>query len=63
MPVVIMGIVAAIGLAVIAGFVLRGEQKEAWEVYSTTSTRVGDPGTNLVGPNWTGQGVPERAKS
>ena len=56
MGVVIFGIVAAILLAVGAGAYLTSEQERpAWQVYSTSSTRVGDPGFNLVGKNWTGE--------
>jgi hypothetical protein len=54
MGVILTGIVLAIALAIGAGVVLRSEQKESWQVYSTDSTRVGDPGENLVGQNWTG---------
>ena len=54
MGVILTGIVAAIVIALGAGFVLRAEQKPAWEVYSTASTRVGDPGVNLVGSDWSG---------
>ncbi len=55
------GIVAATVIAIGAGFVLRdeGRQRLAWEVYSTSSTRVADPGENLVGPAWTGLGTVE----
>jgi len=56
MGVVIFGIVAAILLAVGAGAYLTSEQERpAWQVYSTSSTRVGDPGFNLVGKKWTGE--------
>jgi hypothetical protein len=55
MGVILTGIVVAVVIAVGAGFVLRGEQEPAWQVYSTESARVGDPGHNLVGPNWTGE--------
>ena len=54
MGVVLTGIVLAVLIAVGAGVFLRGEQRQAWQVYSTASTRVGDPGENLVGQNWTG---------
>jgi hypothetical protein len=27
----------------------------SYEAYSTGGTRVGDPGSNLVGPDWTGE--------
>ncbi len=55
MGVILAGIVATVVLAVGAGVILRGEQQPAYEVYSTGSTRVGDPGDNLVGPQWTGE--------
>jgi hypothetical protein len=58
MGTIVAGIVAAVVIAVGAGFVLReqGQERLAWEVYSTDSTRVADPGENLVGPAWTGEG-------
>jgi hypothetical protein len=55
MGVVIIGIVAAVLLAVGAGAFLMSEERPAWKVYSTPSTRVGDPGDNLVGKKWTGE--------
>ena len=55
MGVILAGIVATIVLAVAAGFILRAEHEPSYEAYSTGSTRVGDPGTNLVGPEWTGE--------
>jgi hypothetical protein len=58
MGVILTGIVAAVVIAIGAGFVLRGEQKEAWQVYSTSGARVGDPGSNLVGSRWTGNPSP-----
>ena len=59
MGMIFAGIVAAIVIAIGASFVLRdeGQQRLAWEVYSTSSTRVADPGENLVGPAWTGEGA------
>ena len=58
MGTIFAGIVAAIVIAIGASFILRdeGQQRLAWEVYSTESTRVADPGENLVGPGWTGEG-------
>ena len=52
------GIAAAVVIAIGASFILRdeGQQRLAWEVYSTSGARVGDPGENLVGPGWTGEG-------
>ena len=55
MSVILAGIVAAVIFAVGAGFVLRGQQEPSWQVYSTTSTRVGDPGANLVGSDFSGE--------
>ena len=55
MGMILTGIVVAIAIAAGAGYYLRAEQEPAWQVYSTDSTRVGDPGHNLVGQNWTGE--------
>lgn len=64
MGVILTGIVAAIAVALIAGLVLPSFlEKPSWEVFSTTSARVGDPGENLVGPNWSGEGRPQPAES
>lgn len=58
MGAVLSGIAVAVVIAVGASFVLRGEQQPpAWQVHSTESTRVGDPGHNLVGPGWTGDAL------
>jgi hypothetical protein len=64
MGTIIAGIVAAVVIAIGAGFVLReqGQERMAWEVYSTSGARVGDPGENLVGPAWTGVGEPGAAE-
>jgi hypothetical protein len=58
MGTILAGVLAAVVIAIGAGFVLReqGQQRMAWEVYSTSGARVGDPGENLVGPAWTGEG-------
>lgn len=58
MGMILTGIVVAIAIAFGAGYYLRTEQKAAWVVNSTSSTRVGDPGENLVGPGWTGEAEP-----
>lgn len=55
MGVILMGIVVAVAIAIGVGYVLPKEQEPAWQVYSSTSTRVGDPGENLVGSGWTGE--------
>lgn len=54
MGVILTGIAITIAIAIGAGYVLPKEQKQAWQVYSTTSARVGDPGQNLVGSGWAG---------
>jgi hypothetical protein len=51
---VLTGIAAAIVLAIGLGMFLASNPKLAWQAYTTTSTRVDDPGHNLVGPRWTG---------
>jgi hypothetical protein len=52
------GIVGAVVIAIGANYFLRAQDqgRPAWQVYSSTSTRVADPGENLVGPGWTGEG-------
>ncbi|RLP24976.1 hypothetical protein [Mesorhizobium sp. YM1C-6-2] len=56
MGMILTGMVVAIAIAFGAGYFLLDvqQQKPAWQVYSTDSTRVGDPGHNLVGQNWSG---------
>ncbi len=59
MGVVISGIVLACVIGLGAGFFFLNTQdnQPSWQVYqSTQSARVGDPGDNLVGKNWTGEG-------
>jgi hypothetical protein len=53
---ILTGIVVAIAIAIGAGYFLLStqQQRPAWQVYSSDSTRVGDPGHNLVGQRWTG---------
>ena len=57
MGMILTGIVVAVAIAFGAGYFLLNaqQQRPAWQVYSTDSTRVGDPGHNLVGQNWTGE--------
>ncbi|MDQ4059724.1 MAG: hypothetical protein M3145_01265 [Pseudomonadota bacterium] len=54
MKIMLLSMVVAIALGVAAAFVLNGNQRSAFEAFSTSGTRVGDPGHNLVGPKWTG---------
>lgn len=63
MRAIVSGIVAAIALGVVAAVVLSAVQEPAYEAYSTSSTRVGDPGSNLVGKAWTGNPAIQRNQS
>lgn len=55
MRMILTGIVLAIVIAVGAGYALQAQQEPSWQVFSSDSTRVGNPGHNLVGQNWTGE--------
>ena len=55
MKMVLTGIVVAIVVATGLGYLLAMDPTPAWQTYSTTSTRVGEPGNNLVGPRWSGE--------
>ena len=63
MNIVISGIIAAVVLAVVAAFAMRAGQLPSYEAYATSSTRVDDPGHNLVGPRWNGRAEPQRKNS
>lgn len=52
MKTVLAGIVTAIVLGIIAGVTLPSAREPAYQAFSTSSTRVGEPGSNLVGPEW-----------
>lgn len=56
MKMILSGIVATGVIAFGAGYYMLNVQPEqqAWQVYSTVSTRVSDPGYNLVGQDWSG---------
>jgi hypothetical protein len=54
MKVIFGSLLIAVVIAVAAAFVLNATQRPSYEVYSTQSVRVGDPGHNLVGENWSG---------
>lgn len=60
MGMILSGIAVAIAIGFGAGsfFLNNQEQLLAWQVYSSTSARVGDPGYNLVGRDWTGEARP-----
>jgi hypothetical protein len=58
MKVILGAVLIAIVLGVVAALVLNATQRPAYEAYATSGTRVGDPGHNLVGPNWSGNPRP-----
>lgn len=60
MGMVLGGIVVAIAIAFGAGYYLLDNQQQelAWQVFSTDSVRVDDPGHNLVGQDWSGEARP-----
>lgn len=54
MKVILSSIAASVLLGIVAALVLGSTQRPAYEVFSTSMTRVGNPGSNLVGPDWSG---------
>ncbi len=60
MKVIFASVLIAIAIGVVAAFVLNTAQRPAYEVYSTQSTSVREPGHNLVGENWSGNPEPRR---
>ena len=54
MKVILSSIAASVLLGVVAALILGWTQRPAYDVFSTSMTRVGNPGSNLVGPNWSG---------
>ncbi len=63
MKVIILSAVAALLLGYAAWFVLGREQEPAYEAFVGSGARVGDPGHNLVGPEWTGNPTRPEAPS
>ena len=55
MRAIILGVVAAVACGVIAAIVLSRLQEPAYKAYATSSTRIEDPGYNLVGRDWSGE--------
>jgi hypothetical protein len=54
MKMIVLSALGAIVLGLAAAALLNTRQVPAYEAFVTEGARVGDPGTNLVGPNWTG---------
>ena len=64
MKIIILSALAALGLAYAASLILARDQEPAYEAFVGSGARVGDdPGTNLVGPNWTGLNEPRGPES
>jgi hypothetical protein len=51
--IVVLGAIGAVVIAVVS-LVLGTRQRTAYESFATESVRVGNPGHNLVGPDWSG---------
>ena len=64
MKVIILAAIAAVVLAYAASFLLSTQQRPAYEAFVGSGAHTGDdPGTNLVGPNWTGLNEPRGPES
>ncbi|KAA2237168.1 hypothetical protein [Salinarimonas soli] len=58
MKVIIASAVAALVLGIGSALILNAVQEPAYEAFATTGARVGQPGENLVGQNWSGNPAP-----
>ncbi|HEX2509926.1 MAG TPA: hypothetical protein VHK66_05345 [Microvirga sp.] len=58
---IILSAAAALIVAYAAFFILNREQEPAYQAFVGSGARVGDPGTNLVGPDWTGEPRPPQS--
>jgi hypothetical protein len=54
MRIIVTSILAAVVLAIGAGLILHRMQKPVYQVDAMSTVRISDPGTNLVGPDWSG---------
>ena len=61
MRVIIAGITVAVVLAIAAGGAYTLAQRPVFEAQPSQSVRIGDPGYNLVGPDWTGDPRPNQS--
>jgi hypothetical protein len=63
MPVkmIILSAVATLILAYAAALILDREQEPAYQAFVGSGARVGNPGSNLVGPEWTGEPRPPQS--
>lgn len=60
MKVIIASALAVLVLGIGSALILNSIQEPAYEAYSTTGARVGEPGDNLVGKTWSGNPDPRR---
>ena len=58
MKILLTGIATAIVLGIIVSFVLPMVGEPAYQAYSTSSARVGEPGHNLIGGAWQSGSTP-----
>ena len=63
MKIILASLVAAVVIAVGAAYVLNAEQRPAYEAFTTSGARVGDPGHNLVGDKWDGRGQDQQGQA
>jgi hypothetical protein len=62
MKIILASLLAAVVIAVGAAYVLNAEQRTAYETFTTSGARVGDPGHNLVGDKWDGRGQDQQSQ-
>ncbi len=61
MRVILAALVVGAALGPAAGAILDSQQRPAYERVATAGARVGQPGSNLVGPQWTEMGTDQKA--
>lgn len=59
MKTIVFAGLASIALGAVAATLLAGNQRLAYEAYTTSGARVSEPGHNLVGKTWSGQNAGE----
>lgn len=52
MKIVLAGIATAILIGIAVGLIFPSAREPAYQAFATSSVRVGEPGANLVGPEW-----------
>jgi hypothetical protein len=59
MRMIVSGIIVALVFAGLAGIGYSAAQRPVYQAQPMPSVRVGDPGSNLVGQNWSGNPKPQ----